>query len=270
MGMTRRHSMVVKRVLPCLLVLALAAWLLGSATGCYAVVTGSGDLETREMDFSGFTELEVGYAFEVEISAGASYSVTITVDDNLFQHLDVSQTGETLHIGLKGNTGCRNCTLRAAVTMPQIVAVELSGASSGTIGGFSTSDSLDVDLSGASSLDMTDMDVGVADLHLSGASNISGSIDTDDVAFDLSGASSLELEGSGGDASISASGASHGGLEGFQVEDADVQFSGASTGTVNASGTLDVDLSGASVLYYVNSPTLGSVNISGASSLQQK
>lgn len=270
MGMTRRQGMVTRRVLTCLLVMVVVACLSSSATGCYAVVTGSGDLESREMEFTDFTEVEVSHAFQVEISAAASYSVTITVDDNLFDHLEVTRAGETLHIGLKGNTGCRNCTLRAAVAMPQILAVELSGASSGSLDGFSTSDSLDVDLSGASSLEMTDVDVGVADLHLSGASNISGSIDSDDVGFDLSGASRVELEGSGGDASISASGASYVGLEGFQVEDADVQFSGASTGTVNASGTLDVHLSGASALYYVDSPTLGSVNISGASVLQEK
>jgi hypothetical protein len=46
--------------------------------------------------------------------------------------------------------------------------------------------------------------------------------------------------------------------------------SGASTATVNASGTLDAEASGASHVRYLGSPTLGNVEVSGASSVERE
>ena len=56
----------------------------------------------------------------------------------------------------------------------------------------------------------------------------------------------------------------------FPVNDADVEFSGASSGTINLSGRLDADISGASRLYYIGEPTMGNINTSGASSLSKR
>jgi len=66
------------------------------------------------------------------------------------------------------------------------------------------------------------------------------------------------------------SGASRFNLGGFMVNNADVTFSGASNGTVNLSGKLDANLSGASKLSYIGEPTMGNVNTSGASTLSKK
>jgi ribosomal protein L31 len=54
------------------------------------------------------------------------------------------------------------------------------------------------------------------------------------------------------------------------VQDAHAEISGASNATVNASGTLSAEVSGASHLYYTGSPTLGDIETSGASSVNKK
>ena len=59
-------------------------------------------------------------------------------------------------------------------------------------------------------------------------------------------------------------------LEQFAVDDAAIRLSGASNGTINASGTLDANVSGASSLYYVGNPTLGDIDTSGASKVREK
>ena len=59
-------------------------------------------------------------------------------------------------------------------------------------------------------------------------------------------------------------------LEGLPIKNADIELSGASNGTVNLDGTLNADLSGASHLYYAGEPTLGDIDISGASSISRK
>ena len=76
-------------------VLLTSGLLVGCAGDAGDVVEGSGNLDTQEMDFSGFTRVEAGHAFEVEIVHSASYSVSITADDNLFEYIEVSKKGET-------------------------------------------------------------------------------------------------------------------------------------------------------------------------------
>jgi len=49
-----------------------------------------------------------------------------------------------------------------------------------------------------------------------------------------------------------------------------MHLSGASDATVNASGRLDGNLSGASRIIYMGNPTLGSVSASGGSTISQK
>ena len=252
-----------------IIVAALMAqlFILGLLVGCdrgEGVVRGSGNLDTREMDFSGFTCVEVSHAFEVEIVQSGSYSVSITADDNLFEYIKVSREGETLEIGLEPGD-YRDITLRAEITMPDLYELNLSGATRGTAQGFSSSRDFILDLSGASSLDMRDMSAGDIKADISGASRATGDITAGDGDFDVSGASTVQLQGSARDIVIEASGASRVELGDFLVNNADVNLSGASQATVNLDGRLDADLSGASNLRYIGEPTMGNIHTSGGS-----
>ena len=265
---------MIRKVIPCLVVLVLMAALLASVTGCSGGcpggIRGSGNLETREMDFGNFTEVHASHAFNIEVTSGDSYQVSITVDDNLWDYVDVHQTGQTVYIGLKGMHFYTNVHLEADVTMPELRGLTLSGASRGEVSGFGSAEPLDIKLSGASSLNMDNLEAGNTKFELSGASKASGSIEIADGDFQVSGAGTIELEGSANNVSVGASGASRAKLADFPVNDATVDLSGASTATVNASGTIDADLSGASHLDYMGDATLGSVETSGASTINKK
>ena len=56
---------------------------------------------------------------------------------------------------------------------------------------------------------------------------------------------------------------------GFSVNNTYIDFSGASRASLNINGRLDVSLSGASSVEYTGNPTLGEMDISGASSIKQ-
>jgi hypothetical protein len=262
--------MTIKRMAYYLLALALVATVLVTITGCIGPrVTGSGNLETREMDYSDFTRLDVGSLFQVTVTRADSFSVSLTLDDNLYDYLVIRRSGSTLQIGLKWGTYL-HATLKASITMPDLRVLNLSGASRGDVSGFSSSESLVIDVSGASSLNTDDVTAGKTNFDISGASRLSGSMEAADIVFDVSGASTVELDGSADDMTVDASGASSVKLADFVVTDARVELSGASNATVNTSGELDIDLSGASTLHYFGSPTLRRVNVSGASTIQQR
>jgi hypothetical protein len=146
--------------------------------------------------------------------------------------------------------GIGSATLEAEITMPTLAGVEASGASHITLAGFDSSQTLRVVASGASSVE--------------------GEIQAGDTSMEASGASSISLAGGAANLVLDVSGASSVDLEAFLVTDLQAELSGASSAVVNASGTLDVEASGASELSYLGNPTLGSVNTSGASSVQEK
>jgi len=232
----------------------------------------SGREVTEQKDFSDFTIVKVGTAFQVKIIQSDSYSVSITANENVMDNIEVSKTGEALTIRvIPGNT-LQMTTLIAEITMPDLQELELSGAVHGTVEGFSSTHLLAFSISGASSLDLADMSAGDVEVTVSGASNVEGGLLAGgDAQFTVSGASSLELDGEANDLTVDeCSGASDLDLSNFPVNNAGVDLSGASRATVNLDGTLDADISGASRLEYIGAPTMGDVNISGGSSINKK
>ncbi len=193
-------------------------------------VTGSGTPVTETPSITGFTSVSAAMGFRVEITEASTYSVRVTVDDNVVDKLRVTKTGDTLSIAL--DPGIYTFTsLRAVVSMPDIEGLELSGGSRGSISGF----------------------VGLASLDL-----------------ELSGGSHVDVEGSASDLTVDASGGSILDLSGFPVNDAEITFSGGSSGTISLDGTLDADVSGGSRLWYIGSPTLGNIDTSGGATVQKK
>lgn len=196
--------------------------------GFWRPIVGSGTLDTETKDFTGFTIVEAGWGFEIDINQSDSYSINITADDNLFDYIEISKTDNTLEIGLKSGYTYQNVTLRAKITMPDLYKLELSGGTHGIAKGFTSSH--DFDLS-------------------------------------LSGGSTISLEGAANDLTISASGGSHLDLSDFHVDGATVNLSGGSSATIRLDGRLDGDLSGGSHLKYIGTPTTVDVNTSGGSTV---
>ncbi len=250
----------------------IAAILLPGCAGTVPIprlIKGSGRVVTQEMKFMDFTHVDVGSVFEVEIQESGSYLTAITADENLFDYITVSQEGKTLKIRLTPTYNYSGVTLKAKITLPKLSGVRLYGATKGTIKGFQSSNDFDLELSGASSLDL-DMGVGNADFEISGATRVTGNLKAHGTEFDVSEASRVELEGSADKMTLRASGASKLKLADFPLEQADVILSGASEATIQVSGRLDIVLTGASKLYYGGDPMIGDIMVSDSSEIKRK
>jgi hypothetical protein len=214
-------------------------------------IKGSGNVVTQQMSISDFTKVETGNSFKVTITRADEFSVQVKTDDNLVEHLDVRKSDDTLIIRLSPGKSTRNATLEAEVSLPELTGVKLTGASQGTILGFTSKGEFGADLSGASKL--------------------SGDIQAAQTIVELSGASSLDLTGSSASLSLRASGASKAKMEDFAIDDAEVHLSGASSATLNVKDNIGpADLSGASKLIYLGDPTFSDFQTSGASSISAK
>jgi hypothetical protein len=78
------------------------------------------------------------------------------------------------------------------------------------------------------------------------------------------------MEGAANNITLKTTGASKAELGKFPTQNADVEISGASNGTINLNGKLNADVSGASNLYWSGTPIMGDIQTSGASNLRRK
>jgi hypothetical protein len=154
--------------------------------------------------------------------------------------------------------------------MPELAALDGSGATDGTVTGFSSEDDLLISLGGASEIELSDLTAGRVTMDLSGASKITGSIQADSIEFEISSASRVRLEGSAGDVILDTRGASRAELSDLIARNVNATLRDASSGIVNLDGTLNARLSSASTLEYVGEPIIGDLEVTGASTFRKK
>ncbi len=287
---------------------ALASLIMLVFTGCSAIihVAGSGKIVDKTYDFKDFTGVEISSAIGYEIKKADTYSVTVSTHENLVERLNVYQRGSTVYIGMKPGL-YNSANTRAAVTMPQLTRLVVSGSSDGSAAGFESASDLEINLSGASDLNIgvrageTNMDIsgssdisgtltstgtkiklsGASSLDMSlktaeatltaeGSSDLKGDLQSENVTFRLTGASEAAFTGSAGSTTIEASGSSDMDCPDLTLQSADVELSGASSAKIHTDGKLNIDLSGGSHLDYTGNASTGKIAVSGASEVNHK
>jgi len=84
-----------------------------------------------------------------------------------------------------------NPSPKAVIAMPQLYGLDSSGATGGTVAGFSSSEELDVTASGASSVELAEISIGDIILNVSGSSEVTGGIEAKNMELEVSGASTI-------------------------------------------------------------------------------
>lgn len=247
--------------MPLLLVLAAACSTVPA--GSQGDVSGSGTPVTKQYDYAGFTGLRVDNAFIVTATRAETFSVAVTVDDNLVERLRVELKGDTLHVGLDPGWTYSNATLEATVTLPSLTALEVTGGARTDVSGFASGEELDLRASGAGAVNLTDARAGAISVDVSGAARLSGQLQAQEISGQVSGAGQMSFEGTVSREKLETSGAGRLDLGDLTAQDADLQLSGGARGVVRVTGTLDVEASGGAKLDYYGSPTVGRMDVSG-------
>ncbi len=295
--------------------------------GSKDVIVGSGSPAMKAWDIAGFTSVQIRTSFRADIKKGTGFKVTTTADDNVLPHIQVVKEGPTLKISLDRGSYRLKSPLKAEITLPTLVGLDISGASKGMLKGFQSERELSlkisgsselegriavesgdfkvdgsstlslvgsaqsarvsahgssqlklgefllkqaqIDLEGASTVQITVKSDALFKANLSGASTLKGSIQAKEIELDLDGASEASLKGMANDAKIRAHGASGVKIAGLVLQNADIKLSGGCHATVDTKGKLVYELSSASSLKYLGDPTTLDGSTSGASSISR-
>ena len=157
----------------------------------FNAVAGSGVAATETRNLSDFTGIDVGGVFQVEVTAGKEFSVTVEADDNLLPYVKTEVRDGVLRIS--SNERLKSSTqIRVRVSAPEIESINASGASKVSVADLSSSE-LRVDTSGASKVNMAG-ETATLTIDVSGASNIdAANLKAENATVDASGASKVEV-----------------------------------------------------------------------------
>ncbi len=204
----------------------------------------------EKRDVSDFTELSVSNAFAIEISVGNTESLEIEADERYIDDIITEVRGGRLVIRIRDsrNTRRMRSSPRAYLTVKSLERIDVSGAVKLSTEDPIEGDKLEIEMSGASTLNM---EVNVKELYIQ-----------------ASGACVINMEGEARDQTLRSSGATTYRAFDLVSEIADIRVNGAGSARVNVSDKLDVRASGASSISYKGSPSV-SKSTSGASSVRR-
>lgn len=179
------------------------------AAGCTFEIN-TDDTVTERFDVADFTAVDIGHAFDATIVVGEETEVEIEIDEELLDRLDVRVEDERLVVGFTGGLVSTSGTMDIMIHTPTLTGLHAGGAADVSIDGLDaetfeltadgatdvdasgTIGDLTLDVDGASTVDLDDVDVTTATVDVDGAS----SVDLDNAASvtgSIGGASSLDV-----------------------------------------------------------------------------
>ena len=197
------------------LALGLAGVVVAACVGPAAQVgeAGSGRVAVEERQPAAFTEIGARTAIVVDVTIGSPPSVRVSADDNLLDNVRTVVEGARLDVRITGNVRPR-ASIRVAITVPALTAVEADSAAQVTVAG----------------------------------------IDTDRLRLEAQAIARITAEGRVGDLEVEGRSAAVIDVRGLAAERADVQLDAASRSWVAVADTVSGTVSSAAVLTLVGAP----------------
>jgi len=229
----------IQRVVKTVLLIAVISILAVSIVSCkfpFGLVRGSGDIETKTVEVSGFDEVVITGVGNLIIEQGSEETLIIEADDNILPLIEAKVSGDKLTIGMKrGFNFVPNSNIKFYLTVIELDKISVSGAGD---------------------IDCEEFSTDTLEFNISGAGDIDFSIIADEVKSGSSGAGSITLKGKVDRQEIKMSGVGKYDAEKLESRECKIDISGAATATVNVSESLDIEISGAGNVYYAGDPKI--------------
>jgi len=227
-----------------------------AATAIAASVTGcaTGPTVTEDRDVDGVDEVSMSGIGRLEVEQGARESLEVEGPESVLADLDTRMDGSVLRIDYDPSFWSLDWLrpdqdLIIRLTVQDLRRIELSGAGSVSISDLEADD-LEIDVSGAGSVDVDGLSADSLECSLSGAESFDVTGEVEEQTVRLSGAGSYEA----GD---------------LQSERAEIEVSGAGNATVWVEDDLDLTLSGAGNIDYYGDPRVQQ-DVSGAGRVRSR
>ena len=204
--------------------------------GVFGHHVATGDVVSRTFHLADFTEVSIGGSRDIVFRHSENHSVTIEMQESLFDVLRVDVRGRTLNISFDGSV-THSIRPRVYVYAPGLQSVSLSGSVS------------------AAGHD-ANMFADVVSISMSGSGNAAFTMDVTRLGIGTSGSSRLELTGTADNVNIDQSGSGTISALNLQAQNAGISRSGSGSVYVSVSDSLDISASGSGRVRYRGNPSI--------------
>jgi Putative auto-transporter adhesin, head GIN domain len=195
---------------------------------------GNKNVIKQKRELSGFTAINVGGVFDLQITQGDDFSVCVETDENIQENILTKVVDNVLLLNTKNLK--KFTELNVYVTLPALERIEAHGSCDVYSKGMINVEQIEIGTSGASDLDME--------------------LNAKKVYVKTSGASDVNLSGQTEFLYVESSGASDFSAKKLIAKVAKVETSGAANATVNATNGLKADKTGSSTINSITNPNL--------------
>lgn len=215
-------------------------------------MNGSGNIIDQDIKVSGFNSINIRGPFALEITPSDTYKVTLSIDDNLINRIQISTERKILTVRIEAPATFFPTSLKLKIALPAISSLNLAEGVKAAIADF------------PNTADLT--------LFLSAGSSLTGSLDAAIARLNLSDASQVTLQGKLTRLELDSSGASKMDMGEIILVNARVNLKESSEATINVdiNGKCDVVLASASKLFYLGNPLFSNTSITGGSTMVHK
>lgn len=215
----------------------------------YKHIKGDGNITSKEVAVTSFTELNVAGNITVYLLQEETTGVKIQADENLLPYIEVEQDGDKVTIKNKDGYNLESTDdMRIYVSAPAFHKISVSGAG---------------DVIAENKITVQDG----LDISLSGAGGIKMDVDANTLSASVSGVGSINLSGQVQTVNLDINGAGDANCYGLQADDATVSVSGVGDVKVYAGKKLDANVSGTGSIHYKGNPDDVKQQVSGTGSV---
>ena len=194
-------------------VIALLSMVL--TTSCFSFhMNGSGikcngPVVEKDLELKDFTSIVVNGSSDIILSQADTYSVVVTANEEVFDHIDYRIQGGVLTIGTKNNVTLRAEKYEIAIALPELESFIINGAADlNQTGTYTSEKDLTVQVNGAGDLNFIGIKVPNLTFTVNGACDIKASgLDVQNLVVNVNGAGDAVLSGKAVTAHFSVNGA---------------------------------------------------------------
>lgn len=212
-------------------------------------IVGSGKVISETRDVAGITSIVFSAPGYLTISQGDAESLSVQAEDNILPVIVTEVKDGVLTIGIKDGSLIKTSSMiQYTLTVKDLSAIE----------------NVDTGYVVANGLTVKDFSYKASN---SGKAKFA-SLTAANLTIETTGSGEIAMTGTADTLTLTNSGAAIFNGAGMTVKDATLTLSGTADSTVNATGKLDVTLSGSGNLFYVGTPTI-TQNVTGTGKISQ-
>ncbi len=227
-------------------VLAASLSLLAGCNVVAPAIQGSGVSKTETREVESFTKVEISIPVEIVITKGDAWTLEITMDENLLEHVTTIVEDGQLRVSSDQNLATKSPAV-LKLTSPLISSVALAGSVKGTI----------EELGGEQ-----------AELDVAGSSTVEVGVQAEKFNLEIAGAGKVTTKGncSSLDVSIAGSGTVH--SESMTSKAVSVSIAGSGSVFVQAADSLEISIAGSGDVQYIGEPEIKQ-SVAGSGKISQ-